>query len=90
MESSLGRGFWLGLVLLMVTASAFAQQQSQPVDPRIAGPMIEAQKAEISLRDAALMAVQEDAKRRETEWHDWFKAWCGDTPGCVPVKVGQQ
>jgi len=77
----------LAAALAAIGFAAMAQQSPTP-DPRIAGPMMQALQAELVLRDAALKAMQEDSAKRETQWQDWFKAWCGD--GCGSVKVGSQ
>lgn len=46
-------------VLLFIAAPAFAQQQ---VDPRLAGPMIQALQSQQKLTEALLKMTQEDAQ----------------------------
>lgn len=65
----------LSAVLAALALPAVAQQQSPHVDQRLAAPMIQAQSAEIALRDAAIKALQEDAEKREADLSAWFKAW---------------
>lgn len=57
--------------LLLVATPALAQQP--PPDPRIAGPLIDALRAELALRDAAIKAMQEDVAKREKEWAEYSR-----------------
>jgi len=49
--------------------------QRPTVDPRIAGPLINALQAEVALKDAAIKAMKEDQEKRETDLRTWFEGW---------------
>lgn len=54
------------LVAAWLMRAALAQQQ--PVDPRIATPLVNTLHAEVELRDAMIKILQEDAAKREKDW----------------------
>lgn len=61
------RGVLFTTILALLTTPGFAQSQPQ-IDPRISTPMIEALRAEVALRDAALKVMQEDAERLQQRY----------------------
>jgi hypothetical protein len=67
----------LAVALLLFALPALAQQ---PVDPRLAGPMLQALQAELALRDAIIKAQKEDEDKQKVEMAEWFKAWFAATP----------
>jgi hypothetical protein len=65
--------------MILCSASAFAQEPQQ-IDPRLAGPAMNALRAQMALLDAALKAANEDAQKREADLAGWFKGWFGEKP----------
>lgn len=63
---------FIATAFVVVALPALAQQPQ--VDPRIAGPLVAAAKAEIGLMEAVNKALQDDMKRRESEWADYSKS----------------
>ncbi len=76
------------LILLAGTSSTQAQQAAPPPDPRLSGLMIQAQRAQIALLEAALAAAQEDASRRDVALATWFCGWFGEDAASCPKPAG--
>ena len=68
------------LAALLLSASVALAQQAP--DPRLAGPQIQALQAMLTLREAEMRALSEDAQKQAQSWKDSFAAWCGDRPAC--------
>lgn len=72
--------FLFALVPMVFATPAFAQSQPQ-VDPRLAAPMVQALRAELALSNAAILAIQEDAAKREAAWAEYSKSlWQAPEP----------
>ena len=67
------------IAALTLASPAFAQAPS-PVDPRLAGPLVTALKAQLDLAQAAVRVMQEDQEKKEADLAAWFTAWFGEKP----------
>ena len=67
------------LLALTLSCPAMAQAPS-PVDPRLAGPLVTALKAQLDLAQAAVRVMQEDQEKKEADLAAWFTAWFGEKP----------
>jgi hypothetical protein len=64
------------LPALLVAVPSFAQQ----VDPRLAGPMVQALQSQIALQAAVIKAKDEDQQKKDADLAEWFKGWFGEKP----------
>lgn len=64
----------LALALVALALPALAQQpKQQQIDPRLAAPMVNAAKAEMTLLEAAVRALQEDMQQLDARWAEYSK-----------------
>lgn len=61
------RSLFFATLLLAGPASA-----AEP-DPRVVGPLVQFLQANISLDEALIKALREDAQKREAEWAEYSK-----------------
>ena len=62
---------------LLLPAAAWAQEpppKAPPVDPRLAGPLMQALQAQVELQRAMMAAQHEDAEAQKATLWQWFLA----------------
>jgi hypothetical protein len=71
-------GFWAAAFVSL--ASVAHAQQAATIDPRVAGPMVQALQAQLGFQQAVMRATQEDQAKKDADLAEWFKGWFGDKP----------
>jgi hypothetical protein len=72
------RALFLATIAAALAVPVLAQEPIT-VDPRLAGPMVQALQAEIALRDAVMKAQREDREKHDAALTEWFKNYFGET-----------
>lgn len=80
------RYWWTFLAIMLFLLALHNTANAQKLDPRIATEAVASLQAEITLRDAVIRALREDAETREKAMSEWFKGWFGE-PKPVPPKT---